>query len=84
MSENVRIERQWKKAELNKIQTKLAFEREMETKLDKELERILGRAVSMADLELLYQQDLKLLNQIEAGINNKIQSFKQIIATIWV
>lgn len=84
MSENVRIERQWKKAELNKIQTKLAFEREMETKLDKELERNLGRAVSMADLELLYQQDLKLLNQIEAGINNKIQSFKQIIATIWV
>lgn len=84
MSENVRIERQWKKAELNKIQTKLAFEREMEKKLDKELERILGRAVSMADLELLYQQDLKLLNQIEAGINNKIQSFKQIIATIWV
>lgn len=54
ISENVRIERQWKKAELNKIATKLAFEREMEAKLDKELEKILGRAVSMADLELLY------------------------------
>jgi hypothetical protein len=54
ISENVRIERQWKKAELNKISTKLAYEREMEAKLDKELERILGRAVSMADLELLY------------------------------
>ena len=50
----------------------MAYEREMEANLDKELERILGRAVSMADLELLYQQDLKLLNQIEAGINNKI------------
>lgn len=35
--------------------------REAEAKLDKELEAILGRAVTMADLEALYQQDLKLL-----------------------
>lgn len=44
----------------------------------------MGRAVTMDDLELLYQQDLKLLNSIEAGLNNKIQSFKEIIATIWI
>jgi hypothetical protein len=48
------------------------------------MERILGRAVTMQDLELLYQQDLKLLNQIEAGLNNKIDSFKQVIGAIWI
>ena len=56
----------------------------MEAKLDKELERILGRAVTMDDLDALYQQDLKLLNQIEAGLSNKIGHFKQIIAALYV
>ena len=38
----------------------------------------------MADLEALYQQDLKLLNAIEAGLNNKIGHFRDIIAAMYV
>ena len=54
LTENVRIDRERKKAELRRIQLKLQGEREMEAKLDKQLEDILGRAVTMADLDLLY------------------------------
>ena len=38
----------------------------------------------MADLEALYEQDLKLLNSIEAGLNNKIGHFRDIIAAMYV
>jgi hypothetical protein len=37
-------------------------DRAMEKQLDAELEKILGRAVTQADLDALYMQDLKLLN----------------------
>ena len=40
---------------------RLEMQREAETQLDKQLEKILGRAVTMEDLEALYQMDLKLL-----------------------
>ncbi len=57
-------------------------DRAREAELDKEIESILGRAVTQADLDDLYLQDMKLLNQIEAGLNNKIGTYKQIIAAI--
>ena len=60
------------------------MQRAAEKKLDKELEAILGRAVTMADLEALYQQDLKLLGAIEAGIGNKIGSLREIIMARYV
>ena len=66
------------------MEAKLKIETELEQKLDKELEAILGRAVTMADLEALYEQDLKLLNSIEAGLNNKIGHFRDIIAAMYV
>ena len=56
----------------------------MEARLDKELEKILGRPCTMQDLEDLYNHDLKLLHQIEAGLNNKIAEFRTIIAAMWV
>lgn len=66
------------------MKVQLEADRDMEAKLDKELETILGRPCTMDDLDALYQQDLKLLNQIEAGLNNKIAEFRQIIAALWV
>ena len=52
---NVRIEHSKKKVKHKKMMIELQAERELEKKLDKELESILGRAVSMKDLEELYQ-----------------------------
>ena len=63
---------------------KLQMQRDAEAALDKELEKILGRAVTMEDLEALYQMDLKLLGQIEAGLNNKIGSMREIIMARYV
>ena len=77
-------ERAREKIKLRKMEAKLALEKELEAKLDKELEAILGRAVTMADLEALYAQDLKLLNSIEAGLNNKIGHFREVIAAMFV
>lgn len=58
--------------------------KDAEAKLDRELESILGRAVTMEDLEALYQMDLKLLGSIEAGLNNKIGSLREIIMARYV
>ena len=44
------------------MQIQLENERELEKKLDKEIESILGRAVTQADLDALYMQDMALLN----------------------
>ena len=54
----------------------LEADREAEKQLDREVELILGRAVTQADLDALYLQDMKLLNQIEAGLDNKIGTYR--------
>jgi len=36
-------------------------------KLDREIEEVLGRAVTNNDLEMLYKLDLKMVNQINSG-----------------
>lgn len=51
----VKIEHSMKKVKHKKMLLQLQAEREMEAQLDRELERILGRAVTMEDLEALYQ-----------------------------
>ena len=66
------------------MQIKLQMQEEAESQLDKELEAILGRAVTMEDLEALYLQDLKLLGVIEAGLENKIGKFRQLLAARYV
>ena len=71
-----------KRIQLRSMQVQLDNEREMEKKLDKEIESILGRACTQADLDALYMQDLALLNQIDCSLNNKIQEFKTIIAAM--
>ena len=48
---------------------------EMEAKLDKQLEEILGKAVTGKDLEMLYGLDLKTLRQLNSGSNQKFDSF---------
>jgi chromosome segregation ATPase len=53
-SEDVRIRRELKRVTLDRVKAQLQNERDLEAKLDAELEKILGRAVTMADLELLY------------------------------
>ena len=50
----VKQDRDRKKLELKKMEVKLQMQRDSEAKLDKELEAILGRAVTMEDLEALY------------------------------
>ncbi len=50
----VKQDRDRKKLELKKMTIRLEMQREAEKKLDKELEAILGRAISMEDLEALY------------------------------
>lgn len=50
----VKQDRDRKKLELKKMTVRLELQRAAEEKLDKELEKILGRAVTMEDLEALY------------------------------
>ena len=58
----VRQDRDIKRIQLKSMQIQLENERELEKKLDKEIESILGRAVTQADLDALYMQDMALLN----------------------
>ena len=48
---------------------------EMEAKLDKQLEQVLGRAVDGKDLEMLYELDLKTLRELNSGSNEKFDMF---------
>lgn len=50
----IKQDRDRKRLQLRKMNMKLELERAAEKKLDKELEAILGRAITMADLEALY------------------------------
>lgn len=52
---------------LHRMQISLASMTEMEAKLDKQLEQILGRALTGEDLEMLYQLDLKTLRELNSG-----------------
>ena len=49
------------------MQIKIASMVDMESKLDKQLEEILGKAVDGKDLELLYELDLKTLRELNSG-----------------
>ena len=55
---------------------------EMEAKLDKQLEEILGRAIDGRDLELLYELDLKTLRELNSGSNAKFDTFVKHFACV--
>lgn len=45
--------------------------------MDKEIEQILGRAIDGKDLKMLYELDIKTLNQLNTGCNGKFDGFVQ-------
>ena len=77
-------ERDRKRIQLKKLEADLVVMKKTEENLDAQLEKILGYAVDMSRLEWLYQQDLKALNAIERGLNNKIDGFVDLIAALKV
>ena len=77
-------ERDRKRLELKRMEAELEVMKKTEETLDIQLEKILGYAVDMSRLEWLYQQDLKALNAIERGLNNKIDDFVDLIAALKV
>ena len=77
-------ERDRKRMQLKKLEADLVVMKKTEESLDAQLEKILGYAVDMSRLEWLYQQDLKALNAIERGLNNKIDGFIDLIAALKV
>ena len=77
-------ERDRKRLELKRMEAELVVMKKTEETLDIQLEKILGYAVDMSRLEWLYQQDLKALNAIERGLNNKIDDFVDLIAALKV
>ena len=77
-------ERDRKRIQLKKLEADLVVMKKTEENLDAQLEKILGYAVDMSRLEWLYQQDLKALNAIERGLNNKIDGFIDLIAALKV
>ena len=48
---------------------------EVEAKLDKQLEEIMGRAINGVDLAMLQRLDLKTLKQLNSGSNQKFDGF---------
>ncbi len=72
---------------ISRMKVKLVSMSEQEQALDKEIEQILGRAIDGKDLRLLYELDIKTLNQLNIGCNNKFDGFVQhfvSIATFYV
>ena len=57
----LKTEREQAKTLLERMQIKVTSMAEMEAKLDKQLEEILGKAVNGKDLEMLYELDLQTL-----------------------
>jgi hypothetical protein len=51
------------------MKVKLASMNEVEAVLDKQVEMILGRAIDGSDLQMMYDMDLKTLNQLNSGSN---------------
>lgn len=52
--------------------------------MDKEIEQILGRAIDGKDLKMLYELDIKTLNQLNTGCNGKFDGFVQHFASVTI
>ena len=54
-----------------------------EQALDKEIEQVLGRAVDGNDLQMFYEMDLKMLNQMNKGSQGKFDRYiKQVVRSL--
>lgn len=62
---------------ISRMKVKMVSMSEQEQALDKEIEQILGRAIDGKDLRMLYELDIKTLNQLNSGCNNKFDGFVQ-------
>ena len=54
------------------MQIKVTSMAEMEAKLDKQLEEILGKSVAGNDLEMFYELDLKLLGSLILALTRNL------------
>ncbi|CDW82059.1 ef hand family protein [Stylonychia lemnae] len=80
----LKTERDVFKQKIHRLQISLASMTDMEAKLDKQLEEILGRALTGQDLEMLYQLDLKTLNQLNSGQNEVFDNYVKQFACITI
>jgi hypothetical protein len=53
------------------MKVKMVSMTEVEAQLDKEIEQLLGKAVNGDNLRMLYEMDLKMLNQVNKASANK-------------
>lgn len=60
---------------IGRTRIKLQSMGEVEAKLDKQLEEIMGRAINGVDLAMLQRLDLKTLKQLNSGSNQKFDGF---------
>ena len=70
--------------QIQRMKVKLMSMREAESSLDKKLEEILGRAIDGQDLQLLYELDLKMLNQMRSGNNPRLDQYLQQLASLTI
>jgi len=68
MLENERIEYL---ESIQQMKVKMVSMTEVEAQLDKEIEQLLGKAVNGDNLRMLYEMDLKMLNQVNKASANK-------------
>ena len=79
MLENDRIEYL---ESIQQMKVKMVSMTEVEAHLDKEIEQLLGKAVNGDNLRMLYEMDLKMLNQVNKGSANKFDGYVQHIVSI--
>lgn len=80
----LKSEREQMKIDISRQKIKLASMAEMEVKLDKQIESILGRAIDGNDLQMLYDLDMKTLRQLNTGSNRKFDNFVKHFASITI
>ena len=67
---------------VQQMKVKLVSMTEVEAQLDKEIEQLLGKAVNGESLRMLYEMDLKTLNQLNKGSGNKFDGYvKHIVSS---
>jgi uncharacterized coiled-coil DUF342 family protein len=81
MLENDRIEYL---ESIQQMKVKMVSMTEVEAQLDKEIEQLLGKAVNGENLRMLYEMDLKMLNQVNKGSANKFDGYVQHIVSTFL
>ncbi len=69
---------------IQQMKLKMVSMTEVEASLDKEIEQLLGKAVNGQDLKMLYEMDLKVLNQVNKGSGNKFDGYVQQIVSFYM